>query len=305
MSNKPEYMLLRKVLHMALCALTFLFPAVIWFALRLLCTNVPENTASIIALASGYIVLAVFMFHQHFKTSAIHLGSRQMRGEIKDLRTEFGKLYRVVTSLRKEEAVASTRNEAATAPVRTILPETKTNLRDVAYITHLNQNPPNPIQKPEQPHSPPDSYVSELPENEILDRLNAKFIELIKMLEITPDRLASQLKQYSDELSSNGFQVAVIYRNAAFAEAMDYRIDPRDMSSASPSIKGTLQNGKTLLYPAPMAGQDNFHDVNAFESNTPKPSQMRSCLTHCIHAELEATSNDSYKPIRKGRLTFR
>jgi len=284
-----------KALEVALHMLPFLLPVALWLALQGQFPTYHPTVADVIALASGFIVLLVFIVQHHLKISSLSTRWKDSQAEIDRLREDIRRL-RVQPSEPRQSPDTLT-------PRKANLPPGKPK---GIFDEYPPSNPPvrdrAPTIKESIPTDPP--QAPEITEEEILMILNSRFSEYARLSESNAERLTTTLNAELSE-SKNRPTITVIYRDGAVESSQIYRLQREDVQIPNPGIVVIFPSGGTRLFPAPMAGQDCFHDVKAFESSTPGPSQKRSGLTHCESASLDRKNDTTFQLRQFGRLDFR
>lgn len=288
---------LSKAVEALLYALPVLLPFCIWLALQGQFTAYQPTAADVCALASGFIVLVVFIVQQHLRKLA--------QPEIlKELRDELDQLRNSIKALRKQAhdfKQLPTPTKIRTATIPPVRSKQEGIFKNDAQLplTDAGEHP-LPVESDQTPASPSRVFT----DDEMAGILKARFTALASLPESNADRLATALVAEILESRANPY-ISIIYRDAAVEDSQVYRLRREDVQIASPGIVVAFQSGITLLFPAPMAGQDCFHDVKAFDSNTPRPSQKRSCLAGCEPAQLSRVNDSAFQLNHFGRLDFR
>jgi len=289
-----------------LYALPILLPFGIWLALQGTFTDYVPTAADLCALASGLIVLSVFIIQQHFKTSSWLSRSTEFRKEIDHNWDQLADLQQEI-QLLKQAIRASKVRPPAPSPSPSPARSKQENFLDSLQPPFPVAHKPHHFEEPDQTPPPPSFVVSE---DGIVAILKTRFIELAGLTESNADRLATNLRAQLPDSNQNP-QITIIYRDAAVEGSKVYRLQREDVQIAAPSIAVIFPSGTILLFPAPMAGQDCFHDVKAFISSTPAPSQNRSGLARFEPAQLTCCNvhsggnETSFELSQSGKLDFR
>ena len=299
MPKKRKPHTLPKALVVTFYVLPFLLPFALWLSLQGQFPAYRPTAADVVALASGFIVLLVFIVQQHLKTASMASRSKESRVEIDRLR---GQIKKLSTQPREPKHTPAT----PTPRTKTLLPEKPKQgiFSECAPSTSPVEDPRSSV---EEPIHTPRSQAPDVAEEEILSILKSKFFEYARLSESNADRLTTSLTtSLTTEFpeSKNRPKITVIYRDGAVENSQAYRLQREDVHIPKPSIVFIFPSGNAKLFPAPMAGQDCFHDVKAFESNTPAPSQKRSGLTRCEPANLDRDNDNTFQLSQFGKLDF-
>jgi hypothetical protein len=296
MARKPEKSAFGRVLAALLYVVPLIPPFVVWFALHGRFESYQPTAVDILAIASAFIGLAVFMVAQNSRISAIYQSCRRINHDMKKI---FDRLDRIEEWQRTDSLESKIQDSHPASP-----PEPRKKVIGV-FGENSSFRPPTaetPEIRQEVQTSAP---VPAMSDNDVAETVNRRFMESIRHSESSADQLAVTLSKHFEEPGEANIGVHVVFRDASVEESEIYRLDHDGMSMPTRSILLILQGGQKLMYPAPMTGQDSFQDVKAFQSNTPRPSQTRSSLNRCVPASLSEDGRNSFRLHNRGILEFR
>ncbi len=296
MPPKPKNRCLPRGWEVVLYTLPTLLPLGIWFGMQGRFKTYQASAADVSGLASGLIVLSVFIVCMQLRISLRRTSSHVSREEHEQLSTECKNLQKQIREIRQVAGASTTRN--------TNIPQRKTTQVSQMESFQLTQHSKLQPFIAELDINRPIAAVNEYTVYDILNHLKQSYVELVRHPESNADRLANNLLSQLPN-SENSPSISIIYRDAAAEDSQIYQRHREDVQIASASILAVFPGGYNLLFPAPIGGQDCFYDVKAFTSGTPFPSQKRSNLAYCEPAKLDVVDADVYRLSALGKLDFK
>lgn len=291
MLHKSKRLVFRKVAAAMLSVIPLLIPFCIWMALN----NYKPAVADVCALASGLIVLLVYILYLQTCVSFGLEKSKLIIKELDKLRNDLDnlKLQKPVS----EQITSKLTSQSASIPVKKT-PYTR------------EANPEAKPQKLTEQHSESSNLkVSSEPllpkfsDSDLQTFVQKKYLEMLGLPQVNAERLVAGLAEQL-EIIENGLEISIIYRDSAVENSKVYRLQRNQAQIPSVNIAVFFPSEIALLFPAPVSGQDCFHDAKGFTSSTAPPLQKRSKLVYCLPAKLESSEQGVFDLTELGTLDF-